>query len=361
MTRRPNAPSKVQRWLDLVLFLLGRNDPVPVADILRAVGYVDDASDEAAVESARRMFERDKEELRALGIPIVVERRTVHYGRDILEGYRIDERSFYLPVLRILEHAAAEQGDVPRPGGVASLSSDDLREAVRALRDLAANSHHPFAPEALRVLRKLTFDAPADAGTGTSPILLDPESSTAHATLLKLTHALRHRQAVVFRYHGAARGHATERYVYPYGLGYRHGQWYLLGWDRERNAVRTFRISRIERLRTVGSTAAYSVPSNFRVADYLRRHPWELGDDSPRAVEVLFPLELAPWLERNRYGEPVSAGPHGVRRRFDVRSVEPLLRWLLGLGQPIRIETPDDVAQMFRDLVESTLARYAEP
>jgi hypothetical protein len=74
-----------------------------------------------------------------------------------------------------------------------------------------------------------------------------------------------------------------------------------------------------------------------------------------------FPLELAAWLERNHYGEPVHATEHGVRRRFQVRSIEPLLRWLLGLDRPVRIEAPDDVAAAFRALSESTLSRYADP
>jgi|DewCreStandDraft_2_1066082.scaffolds.fasta_scaffold00538_36 proteasome accessory factor B len=288
---RPHPIAKLQRWLDLVIFLLGRPHPVPIDEILRSVGYVKDEADERDLESARRMFERDKEELRAMGIPIRFDRQAIHFGREIVEGYRIDDREAYLPYLRALEHMATSGSPKDRGASLpeARLTLNDVREAVLALQDLATNPTHPFAAEALRVLRKMAFDVDLDRWAGAPAAVVDTEASTTRSTLLKLAHALRERQTVSFRYHGAARGQTTQRRVQPYGLGYRHGQWYLVGWDPDRDAIRTFHVGRMAHLRLIGPARAFTIPPGFRVADYLRRHPWELGDGPPRQVDVLFP------------------------------------------------------------------------
>ncbi|TFG62977.1 MAG: hypothetical protein E4H28_07005, partial [Gemmatimonadales bacterium] len=84
--------SKTQRWLDLLAFLLGRRTAATVEEIFAAVpAYrraVEDDSN-GSNESVRRMFERDKGELRTAGIPIESERFPVNFGGDSEDGYRL--------------------------------------------------------------------------------------------------------------------------------------------------------------------------------------------------------------------------------------------------------------------------------
>lgn len=74
-----SSPTKLQRWLDLIAYLVARRLLVAGDELLSqipayAAGW--ESADPRAQESARRKFERDKDELRAQGIPI----RTVRYS-----------------------------------------------------------------------------------------------------------------------------------------------------------------------------------------------------------------------------------------------------------------------------------------
>ena len=102
----PEVISKVQRWLDLIAFLVGRKLPISVEEIMETLpAYAGDwvEGDETARESVRRKFERDKDELRALGIPIETVPYRVGALMEELEGYRILRKDFYLLYLKLLE------------------------------------------------------------------------------------------------------------------------------------------------------------------------------------------------------------------------------------------------------------------
>src|SRR5690606_13546352 len=108
--------TKTQRWLDLVALLLGRRVPLTVEEIMErlpAYARAWASGEEKARASARRMFERDKDELRAAGIPIDTVRYAINYGAEELEGYRIERGDFYLPYLRLLSGPGAPAGDAP--------------------------------------------------------------------------------------------------------------------------------------------------------------------------------------------------------------------------------------------------------
>ncbi len=99
---------KIQRWLDLLAALLRRNYPIPFEELIRDVpGYQDP---EQAPETRRRMFERDKDELRAFGIGI-----KTHDLGDNETGYGLDRKEFYLPYLEVL----ADGRMARRTGGLA--------------------------------------------------------------------------------------------------------------------------------------------------------------------------------------------------------------------------------------------------
>ena len=75
--------NKVQRWFDLLAALLRRNFPVSFEDLIREVPAYQDSGQSA--DTRRRMFERDKDELRTFGVPI----ETADIGDEQL-GYRLD-------------------------------------------------------------------------------------------------------------------------------------------------------------------------------------------------------------------------------------------------------------------------------
>jgi len=354
--------TKLQRWLDLIAFLVGRRFPVAFEDLASHVPSYHAAIDsdvERERDSARRMFERDKDELRALGIPLRTLRFTLGMAGEEREGYAIERRDFYLPYLRLVQQAAAGGGYTDRHtvGRVELLQSDAplVLEALRRVADVPAS---PLAREARSAFRKLAFDLDPDAFAADSPVLFVDRPGAAELVerLRTLSDALLARKRVQFRYQGIYRGEATEREVSPWGLLFQQGHWYLIGHDSLRDDVRVFRVGRMEEVRRNTRNprkADYEIPTDFRLDAYLGRQPWELGDPEEGAVDarVRFRFPLALWADRNRHGSLVSeeSGGHTVRR-FAVYQVSAFLRWVLGLGAEAEVLEPLELRAQYQAL-----------
>ena len=350
--------SKVQRWLDLIVYLLGRRTPATVEEIFAAVPAYGEG--DVSEDSLRRKFERDKEELRRIGIPLETVSYSVNYGAEQVEGYRLHERDFYLPYLRIVEETAPEA--VAR--GEVALREEELSTAVDALHTVASIPAFPLADDARSALRKLTFDlAP---GTAAEPAIR-VEGAAGEAPrpdeVGLLTEAVLARKRVCFSYAGIRRGVTTEREVEPYGLFFQHGSWYLVAHDRGRDGLRVFRVSRMEALepnRSRPKSPDYEVPADFDLADHTGREPWELGDDEPIEATVRFAFPASLWADRNGMGEAVAEEPGGAAiRRFPVRQPAPFLRWVMGLAGEAEIVEPAALREAFADMARETAALYA--
>lgn len=379
--------TKVQRWLDLIAYLVGRRIPVPAEQILSEVpAYAVKwrSGDETARASVRRMFERDKDELRRAGIPIQTVRCNVNYGQEEYDGYRLSRRDIFLPYLELVRRsivrpadptARSEPGDRPRtptrrirfadPARIerVEIGPEDAAVALDALRRMAALPAFPFAREARTAFRKLAFDlGPETFREGPVLVVPRPGAGEVAERLRLVSEALLARKRLHFRYHGRYRGETTEREVLPYGLLFQRGHWYLFAHDPSRGAIRTFRLDRMGDVtpnRRSPGTPDYDVPADFRIADYVGREPWELGDDPPIEAEVRFAFPTSLWAERNGHGTLVEELPDGASiRRFRVRQVNPFLRWLLGLGEDVVLERPPELVQAYRTLVLETAALY---
>src|SRR5688500_14217515 len=128
----PDKISKTQRWLDLIALLLNRKVPLSVEEILERVpAYAKSWSvgDKTSRDTVRRMFERDKDELRAAGIAIESIDRSTSFGNEIVQGYSIAGRDFYLPNLRILD--GEQPASAPRMGAAElTLEPEEARAAL---------------------------------------------------------------------------------------------------------------------------------------------------------------------------------------------------------------------------------------
>ncbi|HET8656471.1 MAG TPA: WYL domain-containing protein, partial [Longimicrobiaceae bacterium] len=338
----PDRITKTQRWLDLVALLLGRRVPLTVEEIMERVPAYALAyrkGEKKAQDSARRMFERDKDELRAAGVPIETKEYSVNYGAERFEGYRIEHGHFYLPYLRILADGAGSATSAARKpyAGLKTLelAPAEAELAIHALRRVADLPAFPFADEARSALRKLSFDVDPERFPA-EPVLW-VERPGAHEVLERLrviSDALLARKRVRFSYHGISRGEATEREVAPYGLFFQR-DWYLVGHDAARDALRVFRVARIGSIEPntgVPKQHDYEIPPDFHVRDHLDRSAWELGEDDDDAVsaEVRFHFPLSLSAARNDEGEPVREEADGSAvRRFHVSQPDPFLRWIL--------------------------------
>ncbi|WP_159622453.1 helix-turn-helix transcriptional regulator [Ruania rhizosphaerae] len=231
MDRVPAA----ERLLDLVIALSHTRHRMTKGEIRRQVnGYADAAS----TESFDRMFERDKDQLRALGIPIVTLTDSAHED-DV--GYRIDTTEYTLPPVDF----------TPAEVGVLSLAAQVWQDSS-------------FAAESRRGLTKLRAVSDlSDPGEHAGLALRVRGPDAAFAELLE---AITDRIAVEFTYRTARTGTSAQRTVEPWRLVAKDRGWYLIGFDRDRQAQRSFRLSRITtKVRRIGERGAVQIPSRIEV------------------------------------------------------------------------------------------------
>lgn len=239
---------KLERLLNLTAVLLHTERPLPAAEVREKVpGYPD--SDTAF----RRAFERDKDDLRDLGIPI--ELVPVPGADPPTDGYRIARSRYYLPdpgldpdeVVALQLAAATIRGDDPA--------------GVEALWKLGGSADRSPA---------VTASLPSDPNLGP---LFDAVSS---------------RSPVRFTYHD------QHRVVHPYRLGFQFGRWYLRGHDEGRDAIRVFRVDRIVGGIEIDPATTFEIPEDERGSTEILPDRWELGDEPPRVARLLIDSSHAP-------------------------------------------------------------------
>jgi predicted DNA-binding transcriptional regulator YafY len=373
--------SKLQRWLDLIAHLASRRFPVPLDELWASVPAYALPHDPTTREHerVRRMFERDKEELREMGIPIETVTYHINYGLEERHGYRLAKRDFHLPYLRLVQEAAKSAGEPeaadthpgprrrvpPATPGEFAVTEDEVGAALEGLREVAALPSFPLAPDARAAFRKLAFDLDPEALEEPSVVYVeDPEASATADALKLLSEALRQGKRVRFRYRSMGRDEEVERAVRPYGLLFQHGRWYLIAWAEDRDAVRMFRVGRmrsVEVNRARPGTPDYTVPDDFRLEDYAGRKAWELGQDpgGPAEAHVRFRFPRSLWAERNGHGQLLAEGEDGAQlRSFRIRRRDPFLRWVLSLEGDARVEAPPDLAEAFRGMAAAVEALY---
>lgn len=364
----PTQPTKLQRWLDVIAHLAGRRLPVSTEQLWDAVPAYRAGLEgsERDKQTVRRMFERDKDELRRLGIPIETVPYSIHYGYEQVTGYRLATKDFHLPYLRLVARSREEDPSGPRPGAAEfPLEPEEASAALEGLGELSALPAFPLRSAARSAFRKLSFDLDPDI-VRDAPVLYaeDPETAASREPLRLVSDAVQRRKAIRFRYTGMTRGTFEDREVDPYGLVFQHGRWYLVGRDRGRGAERMFRVGRMSGvgLAAPGQVAPdFTVPDDFDLSSYAGRSAWEMGEDADGPVEtdVWFAFPRSLWAERNEHGALVRENEDGSQvRRFMVLRREPFLRWVLSLAGDARVVSPDPFASEFQSLVTEVITRY---
>ncbi len=357
----PTQP-KLQRWTDLLAALLRRHGAADFETLCPEVGAY--AAHSGQRSALMRMFERDKDELRALGVPI----ETVADEENNKSRYRLASRDFYLPFLQLAYERTRGPGRGPvRPRGpgyqalqVLAFEPDELEAIGRAAHRVAALGDAALAHEAATALRKLAHDLPS---------LLDEPAGAAHLVierapdaelLTALGDALQRRKSVRFTYRSMHRDERAERTADPWGLAFPSGHWYLIARDHAADALRQFRVSRISSVATNAARAQsedYVIPRDFDLAAHARsQQAWELGDTELREVTVRFTELNGVTVPAMRLGEPVPGDE--TLRRFRVRRTDTFALWVLGFAGAARIESPAEMAAQVRALARDARARY---
>lgn len=288
------STERLERLTNLVLVLLDATQPVTLEEIGGQVpGYPADR------EARRQTFERDKRLLRDEGIPLLTE----PVEGDAQYGYRIDPAQFYLPDLGL---------------------TPDEQSALH----LAVAGVHLGDPSGRDALTKLGATGLAD-GPPLASFVPPP-------ALVPLFDAVRARAEVTFAYRG------EQRRVAPGGLWFRHGYWYLVGWDAERDAGRTFRVDRVEGTPGAGAPGSAVLPDGFDPAAAVPAEPWRPGtEDGDDVVVRLDGVEGPRVAAEVGPAAVVSRAPDGgVTVRLGVTSAPAMRSWLLGLLDHAELVAP---------------------
>lgn len=231
----------LERLLNLVGLLLETPTPLTFEQIRETL----EAYQGDNLDSVKRKFERDKDMLRAYGVPLEMTGTDVW---DVEQGYTIRKERYYLPDI--------------------AFSPEEITALYLAAQSGSA------ASEVVTGVRKLIYGVDGGVLTGSAGGPLAMESDTDQERLMAAASAASDRHAVRFGYR-TAQGATSDRTVDAFGVVFRSGRWYLVGHDRERDAIRAFRLSRVTTdLEDVGPGVA-EPPAGFAAIEHVESAPWD--------------------------------------------------------------------------------------
>jgi len=307
---------KLIRQLSLVAFLMAERRPLTARDVKSNVEGYSEMSDEAFA----RRFYSDRAELLSLGVPLQSQ-RDEFTGEEL---YTLRSEQYFLPQL--------------------DLEDDELAALQTALYLLEGK--FAYAEPLRLALQNLALGRPgfAEAPTDTAGRVevLDPDySPEMPGRLAKLENAISKQRTVKFEYWSISRDHVGERTLNPYALLPDNGVWYVVGFDLDREDIRTFRVSRIrgEIKFATRRERDFKAPKDFDIERYRGRPPWQIGEAVGEArIEVRG--DTAWWVQR-AYGSTGRVEDGVFVTEYS--SLDQLVSWVLRQdGRAVPVE-PDEL------------------
>lgn len=333
MSANPSSATKVpveERLFSLVLALVATESGLTKAEILSTVqGYrqrFDDGGDNASLE---RQFERDKDDIRELGVPLETVDAPGEPGNNQHVRYRIPKGEYDLPPevtfspaeLTLLSLAAT----VWREGSL----SGESRRAVLKLGSLGVDSDAPILGYAPRI-------------------------QVRDAAFAPLRDALERRQIVSFGYLKPGEASARTRTIAPLALVQHQGRWHLHAVDQDVAATRTFLLSRIVGTVTVTKQTFEQEGENF--ASRALAELEQIWDQNIAEVEVAPGSDAATRLN-NRSG---GSSPDNPRVSLHFSDLNILADELAGYGPEVKVVSPPRLIVAVRERLLGTLAAHED-
>ncbi len=313
--------SRIERLINLTAALLSAERPLRAEELReRIAGYPDDRA------SFRRQFERDKDALRELGLPLetITERR----GNDEVMAYRVNADDYYVrdPGLEPDElsalHLASRLVEIEGLDTASGLWK--LNAAARAERSRRRR------PGRNDEANQMTADEGQGPITATLP---------ADERLTELFGLIASGASVSFGYRGEL------RHVQPRRLSFSRAHWYLIAFDLGRAAERSFRLDRMEGPLDPGA-AEQLPPTSGRARSSAFSRPWEMGDANAEVVAVVrIDAAQSPWAIRHVGSSAVvqTLSDGSVELALAVRNVEAFRTFVLGFLDHAEVMSPPDL------------------
>ncbi|HEY8281519.1 MAG TPA: WYL domain-containing protein [Leifsonia sp.] len=332
MSPSASSPSRVpveERLFSLVLALLATETGLTKNEILSTVqGYRQRYIAHGDNSSLERQFERDKDDIRELGVPLETVESPGDAGNNQLLRYRIPKGAYDLPAdvsfspeeITLLGLAAT----VWREG---SLSAES-RRALMKLRSLGVEADEPIVGYAPRLrVRESAFEP--------------------------LSQALERHAIVRFPYLKPGESASRTRTVAPLALVQHQGRWHLHGTDQDAHGPRTFLLSRI-----VGPVTVTGASFRPEGSDFAARALAELEriwDSNVAVIEVAAGTDASTRLGK-RHGDTVVPGAEGDAVRLSVHYSDSniLADQLAGFGPEVVVLSPESLRNAVRDRLLAT-------
>jgi predicted DNA-binding transcriptional regulator YafY len=267
---REDRMEPLERLLNLVGLLLESRIPRTFDEIRELL----EPYRQENVDSAKRMFERDKDVLRDFGVPLELVDLDAWGGE---QGYVIRKERYYLPEIAFTPEELGALFVAAQSG------SDETTPAEQAVRKLLTGAEGGVL-----------------AAVGGGP--LASGSDARSPLLVAAADAAERRRRIRFGYRTSS-GHGSDRTVDAYAVVFRRGHWYLVGFDLDRDDVRAFRLSRFTTdLSDTGEGG--EPPEGFRATDHVQPGPWSPAPED-RAT-IAFAPEVAWWAASGQPGAEVS-------------------------------------------------------
>jgi proteasome accessory factor C len=344
---------KLIRQLSLISYLMAERRPVTALEIRRDVEGYSGMNEDAFA----RRFYADRAELESLRIQLTVERPVD--GAAEQENYSLRPENFHLPPIEFTDKELAA-----------------LQTALSLL-----DGEFAYAEPLRLALQQITWGRPSPlrAPEQRSVALGITASAGGHelsARLAKVETAIFRNKTILFDYYTMERDEVGSRRVDPYHLLFQGGQFYLLGYAHEREAIRVFRLSRVRGKVSYATKAEHDFrrPNDFDPRAYADRADWQLGEQQGEA-EILVSERIAWQIERHfgRYGEVRAASEaqgngasaKGLRAGDRVfvtpySSIRGIISWVLGLGAHARLLGPRELSEELERRLELLHERHGE-
>ena len=308
---------KIERLINLTIALLATKRYLTKSEIFRTVeGY------EGSAETKERMFERDKDDLRNLGITIDVGSFDPLFSDEA--GYRIKSENYQLDL-----------------GEVTSTEISLLSLAAEAWQGAAFEDAAQSA-----ILKLSSIGVPAD------PIDipgLSPKLSNSSTDLVAITDAIAHSNYLHFDYL-SPNLEAQERTIVPIALSNRSGFWYVSGVDQEIQEVRTFRLDRIiGAIEVLKNKSAFEFPADF---------DFDL-------VNVTAPNRLAVIDVRKGKGHALRTLSESTKDlgewdqiKVPIHSIQTLAAEILWHGEDVFVHQPTDLREYIVEQLQALVANH---
>ncbi|WP_394937692.1 helix-turn-helix transcriptional regulator [Psychromicrobium sp. YIM B11713] len=317
------SASRTERLLNLLIALLETRYGRSKEFLRRNIQAYRESPSEEAFE---RMFERDKVDLRAMGIPLETYHEPGAFEEDLATThYRIPKDKYRLPEIRFSVEEAAVLSLAARLWDRAALGT----AAARAVRKIETRGGLPE-------------DFPVEP-------LLEPRVSTREPAFEELLEAVTARVEVAFDYQGTSDQEPRRRRVQPWGLGQKYGHWYLVGQDIDRQQQRVFRLSRISGAIEFLNNTSFERPAEFSVVHVLD------GMKLPAQQSAEVAIRQSRGQALRERGEQLGAEDGWDVFKLSYSSLQGFAAELAGWGPQVVVRTPEVLARAVQSKLTAVL------